>query len=400
VTGFPAATFTFRASNACNSASAKMKSSFRGASRVAVTRRYRALTFSSGKSCGLTPGLGTSSLVRSTRTSDAGLKGIVVTRFDLVADRKSEARADSVEIIVTSDDHEARKLDRLAQIDLHPLHGIRGVRDLAVIAELRFRDGLALLAQLFDFRVDRGQLCSAPLSNFGIELLPFLPQGVSFSEQMLPLLVNFGIGVELPVRSIDRGEDRLQAVVVFHLKRIELVIVAPRAADRHAIKRFHRRADHVVPIEAAGDLSVELGLGNFDVADEVPRTGRDEAGRDDSRRIVRKQHVPRDLLLDESRVRFVVVEGANHVVPIVIRVRPEFVLVVAVRIGVMNDIQPVPRPALSVAGRREVTVDQLFVCKRIGIAHEFLNLFGSRRQTEQIELEPPDQRAAVRFGRG
>ena len=52
-----------------------------------------------------------------------------------------------------------------------------------------------------------------------------------------------------PVGAIDTGEDRLQAVVVRLLDRIELVIVAAGAVDRQADERRHGRHHHVVAIE-------------------------------------------------------------------------------------------------------------------------------------------------------
>ena len=49
-------------------------------------------------------------------------------------------------------------------------------------------------------------------------------------------------------------------------------------------------------------LLVDGPLAQLDVADEVPRSGGDEAGRDHSSGIARPEHVAGDLLADEPAV--------------------------------------------------------------------------------------------------
>ena len=168
------------------------------------------------------------------------------------------------------------------------------------------------------------------------------------------------VAVVFPVGAVERGEDGLQRVVVLLRDGIEFVIVALRAVDRGAAKGADRVCDHVVAIEVARDFAVGLCLRHLGVADVIPRPGGDEAERFDAVARAGEKRVASDLLLHETRVRFVFVEGANDVVAVRPCVRALLVLVVAVRVAVVDDIEPVPRPALAVARAGEELVHQLF----------------------------------------
>ena len=77
----------------------------------------------------------------------------------------------------------------------------------------------------------------------------------------------------------------------------------------------------------------------------------------------------------------------------------ELVFVVAVRVAVVDDVEPVPGPALAVARRGEQGLHQSLVGIRGGIGDEGLGLLRRRRQTGEIEIEPADKRAGVGGGR-
>ena len=62
------------------------------------------------------------------------------------------------------------------------------------------------------------------------------------------------------------------------------------------------------------------------------------------------QHIAGELLLHEAPIRLVLVERADHIVAVRPGVVAGFVLVVSMSLAVVNDIQPVPRPALAVSG--------------------------------------------------
>ena len=197
------------------------------------------------------------------------------------------------------------------------------------------------------------------------------------------------------VGAVDGREDRLEAVVVLLRDRVELVVVALGAVDREAHERADGVGDEVVAVEVPGDLAVDLRLGQLGVADEVPRPGGEEPERLDAVRRAGEQHVAGDLLLHEPRVRLVGVERADDVVAVRPGVRPRLVLVVAVRLAEVDDVEPVPRPPLAVVRRREQPVDQLLVRVRGRVVDEGLDLVRRRRQADQVEVQPADQRAPV-----
>ena len=114
--------------------------------------------------------------------------------------------------------------------------------------------------------------------------------------------------------------------------------------------------------------------------------------------IVGKEHVAGELLFDEARVRLVLVERADHVVAVGPGVAARLVLVVAVRVAVVHDVEPVPSPALAVAGRGEQAVDQLLVGVGRAVGDEGLDLLPGRRQAVQVEGEAADQGGGIRFG--
>jgi hypothetical protein len=128
------------------------------------------------------------------------------------------------------------------------------------------------------------------------------------------------------------------------------------------------------------------------MSNEVPRPGADEAGCRQRLRVAGEERVAGDLLANESRIEFILVEGADDPVA----VRPgkiaTLVLVVAVRVAVVNDVQPVPAPAFAVARRGQQAVDELGVGVGAVVAQEGRDLVGGRRQSVQVEGESAQQR--------
>ena len=205
----------------------------------------------------------------------------------------------------------------------------------------------------------------------------------------------FRIDRILPILAVDRREDGLQRVVVVLRDGVELVVVALGTVDRDARERADRVGHHVVAVEVAGDLAVGLRLGHLAVADQVPRSGGDEANCLLAVDRIGEEHVAGDLLLDEPGVGLVGVERADDVIAIGPGIRAGLVLVVAVRVAVVDDVEPVPGPAFAIARRGQQPVDEFFIGRRIGIGDEGIHFFGRRRQARQVEREPADERAAV-----
>ena len=108
-------------------------------------------------------------------------------------------------------------------------------------------------------------------------------------------------------------------------------------------------------------------------------------------------------MANEAAIRHVAVESANDPVAVEPGPQPSLVLVVAVRVGIVNEIEPQARPAFAIARRREQAIDQLFPhgspfsVRRIPRGDELVNLPRCRRQPVQIECEPANQRHRIRL---
>ena len=100
---------------------------------------------------------------------------------------------------------------------------------------------------------------------------------------------------------------------------------------------------HVVTVQRARLGLVDGALAQLDVPDEVPRSGGQHAEADHAVLGAGVERVPRDLLGDKARIRFVLVERADHPVAVGPRVLAQLVLVVAVRLAVVHDVEPTPR---------------------------------------------------------
>ena len=102
-----------------------------------------------------------------------------------------------------------------------------------------------------------------------------------------------------------------------------------------------------------------------------------------------------ELLHDELVVAQVGIERRDHVVAVGVgkRIAPILGEHIALRVGVAGHVEPVPAPALAVAGRREQAVDQLR--ERIGrlVGLERVDLLGGRRNAPEVDRRAADQRS-------
>ena len=131
---------------------------------------------------------------------------------------------------------------------------------------------------------------------------------------------------------------------------IEFVVVAARAVDRDAHRRGDDLRDHVVEIAGAGGALEHVAL-RLHLAHEIPRPGGEKTRGDDRLRVIRRKHIARDLLAEKLVVRLVGIQRLDDVIAIAPGVRPQLVALKAVRVRVVRDVQPVPRPALAVMRR-------------------------------------------------
>ena len=126
----------------------------------------------------------------------------------------------------------------------------------------------------------------------------------------------------------------------------------------------------------------------------------DHLGRDGAARNVTSHFVAGQLLLDKAVIRLVLVERTNDVIAVAPGERPIAVgAKIAVRVGITRGVKPVLAPALAVARRGQVALDEPVIGVGGLIVDEGRHFFRRRRQTGQVETEPPRQGGPLCFRR-
>ena len=187
------------------------------------------------------------------------------------------------------------------------------------------------------------------------------------------------------------AEDRGQRVIVGGRQRIELVVVAATAADRHPEKRPSQRVNLFVDDVHLQLPHVRLG--------EHPRADREEPGRGevlDPLGFARGGQQVSGKLLDEELVeRLVGVERVHDVVAITPRVAIRDVLVQSVGVRVASHIQPVPPPSFTVLRRREQPLDDAIEGVGRFIRDKLINVVRRRREAGQVKRDSAQKRSLV-----
>ena len=241
-------------------------------------------------------------------------------------------------------------------------------------------------------RAGTGRNCRLPCCHAGLPVgrpgpqavLDLLrpPQDVGAAHRFLSR-VDHGLGL---VVAVDEGEQ----LIVFALRdRIVLVIVALGALNGQA---QHGLADGFHAIEQ-GFRAELLGV---DAAFFVEQAVAEESGGHSRRLAGIRQQVAGQLFCQEAIVRQVPVEGIDH--PVAIEMRDaRLVLLEPVAVRITGRVQPVPPPAFAEMRARQQGVDG--TPERIGrpIVHEGIDRRGRGRQSDQVEMQPPQQRDAIRF---
>ena len=165
--------------------------------------------------------------------------------------------------------------------------------------------------------------------------------------------------------------------------------------DGQAFKGADHRAHHVVAIEVLRDAVIHRVGADRDHQRVVPWPGSHKAQRHGGLRIVGIERVAGHLLFDETPVRLVVVERLDDVISIGPRIGAGVVVIVAVRVGIVRHVEPVPGPVLAVARRRQQSVHKLFVGVGARVGDKALGFFRCRRQSSDIERHAADQRPLI-----
>ena len=186
-----------------------------------------------------------------------------------------------------------------------------------------------------------------------------------------------GSTLERDIAAANAREDGLQAVVIVLRDRVELVVVAAGALDRQPLEGVEDGGDDVVAVEVTADFAVDRVLADVAQRALVPRPGREKAQGRDEFWLVREEDICGDLFLHETGIGCIRVEGTDQVVAITPGVRPDAVLVVAVRLGEVDGVHPESRHPLTVCGRGQKSIDESLVCIEPGVG----------RRTRQLRWE-------------
>ena len=185
------------------------------------------------------------------------------------------------------------------------------------------------------------------------------------------------------------AEERGQRVELPLADRVELVVVAGRAADGQAHEHAADRLGPVLGVDRLVLLDHHAALVRRDVVAL-------EAGGDQLVESRLRQQVAGDLVDGELVERLVPVERLDR--PVAVGVHLSVVVDVdAVGVAVARGVQPVAGAVFAPVGRREKAVDQPFVGAVFRVVQERRERAGVGRQPGQVEGGAAGQGAAVGF---
>ena len=94
------------------------------------------------------------------------------------------------------------------------------------------------------------------------------------------------------------------------------------------------------------------------------------------------------MLTNELVIRNVLIEGPNQVIAIRPGMVARPVLVMAVRLGEVDDVHPVPGPALAVLRTSQQALHDLLIGVRRVVGQEGVNGVWWGRHADQVEVHP------------
>ena len=222
-------------------------------------------------------------------------------------------------------------------------------------------------------------------------------------DQGLPLLAVFGQSAEVGAhlasqRGVDVDvvgavEEAEELVVLLLRDRIVLMVVALGAAGGEAQPRG---GDGVGPV----DELLEAGLGAVDAGFAVDEYVAMEPGGHALLSGWVRQQVAGDLLDGEPVEGHVGVEGVDHPLAVAPGVGPGLIFLIAVRVGVAGEVEPLAGPFFAVVRGGQIAVDESLVGVRPRVGHERGDLFRGGGQAEQVELQAADELRPAGAGRG
>ncbi len=186
----------------------------------------------------------------------------------------------------------------------------------------------------------------------------------------------------------DAFEHRLHGIEILLGNGVELMVVASGAPNRQAKESGTGHAHHVG--QFVGPLLLpEQGV--FAVYD-ILGASHDKAGGG-----VFSHRVPGNLFKDKAVVGFVLVEGPDYVVAVVVGIGPLVVGLEAGAVGVANDVQPMTGPAFPVTWVLKDFFNELFIGILPFVRYKSFHFFGRWQQAQHIQVDPSDERVPRRL---
>ena len=195
-------------------------------------------------------------------------------------------------------------------------------------------------------------------------------------------------GVELTVLVVDAAEDRLEAVVIADRDGIELVIMAAGAADREAEETLACIDENVVEGVLPGEPF--RGVVGADLSREENRGGDEKPGGG-----VVPVGIAGELTADEGVVGHVGVEGGHDPVAVGPGIGPFGIHLVAVGVGIPDDVEPVLGHPFAVSRRGEETVGDALDSAWRTIGEEAVDLLRRRGKPDEVQRDAPQPGKAI-----
>ena len=230
------------------------------------------------------------------------------------------------------------------------------------------------------------------------ELSHFRANGLKLRVQFLfhPLHAPRLRQIDFPLSPLHPRKDSAQTVVLLLRNGIQLVVMTARAVDGDGGCGGHDLRNNIIQITSPC-RAPELFTFGLHVAHKIPGACGKKTSRYSCFRIFGLEHVACNLLPEKNVVRLVLVECFDDVVAISPCIRTKLVALETVRVGVVRNIQPVPRPAFAVTRAGKKFIHEHRVGVGSWIVHKRLHALRRGRQPKQIKGKPADQRASVRL---
>ena len=249
-------------------------------------------------------------------------------------------------------------------------------------------------------------------------MLPVAGAAEEAGEVFKPRLISAGLGFDrrhLRSRqerhsnqrrvSLDRPRDHARAeedagqrVVIVGGDRIELVIVAAGTGEGEAEEGPADDVDLIV--DAIGDHPFLVDIPRHEIGNREKPRGHERIGVD-PRGIVGLEQIAGELLAEKLGVGEVAIEGVDDPVAVAPRLAKVALwreLDEIASVGVADEVEPVPPPALAVARRGEQAIDD--GVEGVGgiIGEKRGGLLRGRREPDEIERRPAEERPLVGGG--